>query len=355
MIAHALASAALLMSPTLDAVNGPSLRDRLEAIDRSGATPTSCLAHVAQAPISNGPDLFVGSSVCALADQPVEASFLLNAAQTRSTVDMSLMVPATRADSDRVLELYGLIYAGAGGPGSEDVLGSPALRQRFLSLYDAWAPVYGPHYTPGWNARRTPEASAYGAAIEEVRAARRRQLIEIATLYSDEAYSVLHRRIQELQRRTSGTYHEGTPEAELARELQRQMSERATALGIGGRSPSAEVDPSEIEFPPPAPGPDEVVTTTSTDPAIRRCQDLVERVTIAFDTQVVRVLVTRSPKWGVIWRADVAGAGEAPTRHTCTATSSSSHPLDMGGETLAPLPSGPDSPAWPRLGDGPSG
>lgn len=58
----------------------------------------------------------------------------------------------------------------------------------------------------------------------------------------------------------------------------------------------------------------------------------------------MRVLITSSAKWGTIWRADIAGGDQPVTRVTCTATVSSSSPLDTGHERIAPLPATPDKP-----------
>lgn len=346
-----LLGAALVLSPAAAAPTGSALLDRIQSVDPATATPAACEAQVSQATVLNGPDLFFGASVCSLAGKPVEATFLLNAAQNRSIVDLMLIVPATRADSDRTMELYGFIYYSAGGPGGDEVFRDPALRDRLFTLYDNWSPAYGPDYSPGWSARRRPQPEAYQAAVTEAKASRRRQLSETAQLYSDESYYALHRRFQELQRRTSGTYVEGTADANLSRELQRRMSERAAELGVrdSGFEEGQPGDRSPPEFPPNSPASEEVVLPHSSDPVVERCTEIAERRTIASGSRLVRVLITRSPEWGIIWRADSEGGDGRPTRFTCTATTISSSPLGSEGpESLAPLPEATEPPAAPH-------
>lgn len=318
--------------------SAPPLMERLRSIPSSVATPANCDTQVAGAASMNGPDLFYGASICGAARKPVEASFLLNAAQNRSVADLTLLVPAAKTDSDRTVELYGFIYAYAGGPGSDEVLREPALRERFLHLYDNWAPAYGDDYDPGWNTRRRPEAQTYRAAIAELKSGRRQQLTDLSRLYSDDAYYSLHRRFQELQVQTAGTYREGTPEAELSQRLREQMSARAQALGVSGFGPAASPDEAaEASFPPHAPAASETIQSAATHPVAERCASIAERLTIAAESRILRVLMTTSPDWGLIWRADIAGGSNPPERFTCTERTSSSRPLDLP-EPLPPLP-----------------
>lgn len=333
----------LLSSHAAAQTGGSALSDRINSVDPATTTEADCDAQVEQAENLNGPDLLFGAAICFAANKPVEGGFLLNAGQTRSIADMSLMVPAARADSDVQTELYGFIYFSAGGPGSDEVLRQSPLRDRLFSLLDGWSPHYSLGYNPGWNVRRRPDAEAYASAIDELEAGRRQQLADLGRLYSDDIYFALHRRLQELQARTSGTYVEGTPGARMSEDLQRQMSERARDLGIASgirnETPDEELgDLSNDQFPPAAPAPDEVVQSSSDDPSVQNCVDAAERLTIAAGSHVARVLITQSPEWGTIWRADFEGGFQGPVRFTCTARTSSSQPMDMPGESVSPLP-----------------
>jgi hypothetical protein len=315
-----------------------ALLDRLTSVRPGSATSADCARQVAEAAKLNGPDLLYGAAVCSAAGRAVEGSFLLNAGQTRSMADLALTMPASKADSDVQTSLYGILYFHAGGPGSEEVLRDASSRDRLFRLLDSWSPSYSSDYNPGWNVRRRPEAAEYSAAIAELKAHRREQLDEVARLYSDTAYYALHRRHQDLQARNSNGFIAGTPDADLSRELLRQMSERSAALGIGtADDDTARPDPSDLRFPPPAPGAEELVLPSSSDPVVRRCADSAERWTIAADTRVLRVLITKSPEWGTIWRADIAGGDRPAERFTCTSDSTSSRPL-AGEDTIPPLP-----------------
>ena len=227
----------------------------------------------------------------------------------------------------------------AGGPGSEDVFRDEVSRSRFFQLFDDRSPQYSYGYNPGWNVRRRPDAAAYRAATEEVKAGRRRQLLNAVRLYSDDAYLAVWRRFVELQARNPRGFVEGTQDAALSSDLWRQMDERAVALGVeptpGIPDPD---DPSSARFPLHQPAADEEILSSSADPVVQHCADMVERMTIAGDSRIVRILITRSPEWGVIWRADLAGGALPPQRVMCSTAMTSIQPLDLGGETIPPLP-----------------
>ena len=149
------------------------------------------------------------ASICFAAHRSVEGSFLLVAGQIRSIADMTLMMPASRADSDVVTSLYGLIYFQAGGPGDEQVLRTPALREQFFRLLDNWVAEYSANYSPGWNVRRRPDVDVYRQTLAESKAHRRQQLTDTARLLSDETYYSLHRRLEELSEQNTKSVRRG--------------------------------------------------------------------------------------------------------------------------------------------------
>lgn len=330
--------ASLALSPAAWAQTGmDALSDRLNSVRPGTVTAADCGRHVSQAPNLNGPDLLYGAAVCFAASQRVEGSFLLAAGQVRSTVDMALTVPASRADSEAQAALYGVIFFQAGGPGDEEVLRDAAMRERFLALLDGWSPRFAADYNPGWNLRRRPDAADYDAAISEAKADRRRQLVDVARLYSDAQYYTLHRRHRELQARNPSGFVEGTADETLSTDFLRQMNARMAALGIG--PPIAiDQDASDVPMPLETPDADEVAVSDSTDPVARRCADQAERHTIAEDSRIIRVLITRSPQWGIIWRADTGGGDRPTARFTCSANTSSYRQVDFGGGGIPPLP-----------------
>lgn len=330
---------AAVSSPAFGQPPPGSLQARLEAIDPATATVTACSEQVTRAAALNGFDLFYAVALCGAADQQLEATYLQAVGQVRSMADMASIMPATSSDAARVAELYGFIYAVAGGPGDDAVLRDPVSRQRLFDLIERWAPIYSPEYQPGWNDRRRLDSQAYRSRIAELKTHRLGQLREIAQVYSDDIYFALHRRFQELQRQTGGRYVEGTAEAERSALLQRQMNERAVAIGV--RQATREVDADslpEARFPSNNPLADEAVLSHSSDPVIRKCEQSAEFQTIAADSRIERVLVTQSQEWGVIWRADIREQDGALTRYTCTDRTTSSRPFHGPDEPLDPLP-----------------
>ena len=339
MRAFFLLLSVVLNSPAAAQAGLDTLLERLNS--PKGATAAQCERQVAQAARLNGPDLLYGASVCHAANRPEEGSFLLIAGQVRSSADLMLAVPASKADGDAQTSLYNVIYFHAGGVGKEEVLRDAESRNRFFKAFDSWSPGYGPDYDPGWKARSRPDSAAYQAAIADLKAGRREQLVDVARLYSDEEYYSLHRRFQDLQARNANRFVEGTVDAALAQDLQRRMNERSEALGIASFPGDVEgKDPGIEAFPPAAPAPEETVLAGSADPIAQRCAGLAERLAIALDSEIVRVLITKSADWGTIWRADMAAAGQQPERFTCTDKTSASRPLEMGDDTIAPLPEG---------------
>jgi len=311
------------------------LVERLRGIAPASATPANCDAQVAQAATLNAPDLLYAAAICNLAGRQVESSFLMIAGQARAMADLALIVPATSADSLKQGVLGGFLFFFAGGAGSDEVLRDPGLRTRLWRLYDGWSPAYGPSYDPGWNARRRPDATAYGAAIAELRARRRAQLDEVARLYADETYYAIHRRLADLQARTGSRYVEGTPETALSLDLSRQLNDRAVALGVRAPAAAAELT---TDMPPPFPVPGETAQPAPDEAVVRQCAGLAERMTIADGSRIARVAVTRSAHWGTIWRADLTGGRRGGTRITCTGRTSDVRPLGEGPDALVPLP-----------------
>lgn len=325
-----------LSSPAAAQAGIDTLLERLKS--PKGATAAQCRRHVERAASSNGPDLLHGAASCHSANMPEEGNFLLIAGQVRSSADMALTLPARKADANAQSTLYGILYFHAAGPGKEEVLRHAPSRARFFKLFDSWAPSYGPDYHPGWKVRERADEAAYLAGMAEMKAGRREQLVDAARLYSDDRYFSLHRRFRDLLARNPDGFPEGTADAALAEDLQRRMGERSEALGIKAVPDFAEgSDPGGEKFPPAAPASDEAVLAGDADPVAQRCAGLAERLAIGSDSRVVRVMVTRSPDWGTIWRADLAAAGRPMERFTCTENTSASRPLEMGDESVPPL------------------
>jgi hypothetical protein len=330
-----------------------SLEDRLKSIDGQTWTETDCNSQLAMATAANAPELIYGGRICKAAGKLVESSFLLGAGQIRALSDVRLLPPATQADDQNLLPLYGMLYFGGGTAGVEDeVLRQPAAREEFILLLDNWQPSYSSTYDPGWGVRKRPDVAQYHSTLAELKSEFRQRLDRTIRLVSDDEYYALHRRFVELLENHPHGLAAETPEGKLARELQRRSRERAIALGVEVGPPPPDLDdPEDVErhmaeargdFPPHTPDRNETILSASTDPAVEHCLDLAERLAVTAGGSIVRVSISSSPKWGTIWRADIAGADDA-TRFTCTQRTSSSSPMSWGDESIPPSPVSTDS------------
>lgn len=292
---------------------------RATSIDPQTLSEADCLGQVSKANSLNAADLLYASSVCHAVHKAVEGNFLLAAGQVRGSADMGLMAPAAKVDMEAMAALYGFIFYYAGGPGSGDVLRAAPSREAFFQLFDSWAPVYSAAYSPGWKVGKRPDDATYRQALTEIKAGRRLQLAQMSRLYSDPEYYGLQRQFDDLQKRTSGRYVEGTPDAKLSSQLQQRMDQRALALGIDHGKPDVETA-KEQETPPSAPGKDETVVSTSADPAVKQCLEWAENLALMSLSKIVRVVITTGSKWGLVWRADIASTDNPPeiSRFICS-------------------------------------
>jgi hypothetical protein len=292
---------------------------RVSAVDPRTLSAADCVDQVTKANILNAADLFYGASVCHAVKKDTEGSFLLSAGQVRGSADVAVMTPASKADLEAAAALYGYIYFYAGGPGNIEVLRSGSSRDAFFHLFDSWAPTYTAAYSPGWNVGERPDEAEYRKAITDIKTGRRSQLIEMSLLYSDTEYYALQREFDDLQKRTSGRYIEGTPDAKLASDLQQRMARRAQALGFGHESPDIDAG-KEKRTPPSAPGKDERVVSASAEPAVKQCSDWAKQLAKMSLSKIVKVVMTTGSEWGLVWRADIANSDSPPemSRFICS-------------------------------------
>ena len=289
-------------------------------VDPATVSEGDCASSVSKADLLNAADLFRASAVCHALHKNIEGNFLLSAAQVRATTDMSVMPPAAKEDVQAMAALYGFIFYHAGGFGTEDVFRDASARAAFFNLFDGWSPVLSDGYSPGWKVAKVPVDGSYGQAALEVKADRRQQLVDMTRLLSDDDYYALHRQFSELQERDSGTYVEGSPDAKLAADLQERMAARARALGLDTGSPAGDLDWDRGKMPPSAPGPDETVVVLGGDAVVKQCSEWAEKTALMTASKIVRVAITTTSRWGVVWRADIASSDEPPqiTRFICT-------------------------------------
>jgi hypothetical protein len=205
--------------------------EMLEDLPASTAE-ADCATLLANAATLNAPSLFHGAGACHIDGRNVAVSFLIIAGQARTMADLSMLEPASQNDKTAASGLYGLVFYFFGGTGDVEVLRDPASRASLFTMLDEWSPAYDEDYSPGWQVGERPDADAYQARLAETLAARQGELEEIARAYSDEEYYALLQELNELEARNNGVFIEGTPDHERANQLQQQMDERASELGV---------------------------------------------------------------------------------------------------------------------------
>ncbi|MEO5772557.1 MAG: hypothetical protein ABIQ32_00380 [Sphingomicrobium sp.] len=292
---------------------------RIGSVNPKTLTVADCTSKVTDANALNAADLFYASAVCKVLNKQVESNFLLIAGQVRGSADMAVMAPVAKADLEAAGALYGFIFYYAGGPGDIEVLRAASTRKQFFRLFDAWSPRYDSAYSPGWNVGVRPDDATYRQALSEVRSGRRSQLNDMSVLYADQQYYALQRQFDDLQKKTSGRYEEGTAPAKLASDLQKRMDERARLLGVGAQRPDTDSG-SQKATPPSAPAKNETVVSSSSDPTVKQCEDWANNLARMSLQKIVRVVMTKGSEWGLVWRADLATSDTPPevSRFICS-------------------------------------
>ena len=247
------------------------------------ATAADCDRQVSQATILNGPDLLLGHRF-AFANRPIEGSFLLNAGQVRSSVDLVLTVPPRAPTARANLSLWLHLCASGRTRQRRRLRRRGVAKQILPALRRLVAAIFG-RLQSRLECPRRPDATTYRAATEEVKAGRRRQLL-------DACGSI---RTMPILRPGAGSWNcRRAIRAALSRARRMPRSPRT----CGGRWTSGpwrsarnprrahtgSDDPSSVRFPPHQPAADEEILSSSADPVVQRCADMVERMTIAEDT-----------------------------------------------------------------------
>lgn len=118
----------------------------------------------------------------------------------------------------------------------------------------------------------------------------------------------------------------------------------ATALLAGPSGVATAADPRLPPMPADAPAADETAFATPDDPVVLKCANYAEMLDRGAGTRRVKVVVTRSPRWGTVWRADSAfpAQGAEPAilwRTVCWKDGVLERPLDMfdPGQNIPPL------------------
>jgi hypothetical protein len=300
----------------------------------------NCSEQVAQADLLNAFELLRAANACGRSEQWPESSFLMLAGQNRAVADMSQLQPADRASAQRIIAMYGFIYCCAGGIGKDEVLRNDEMRERFLALYDGWAPNTGLEYDPGWSVIERPDPQEFATFLDALKQDRRVTIEEFARKYADDAYFALHREQQDLHERTGGSFVTGTPEAAELDRLSDALRARAEELGfpepVRPDPEALAADNLDAHHPPAAPEPTERFLTDHEDAVTRKCAQSARFGALASGSTIASVLVTTSEEWGTIWRADIVDPRSKTYRDYCTSNFSGSRPLEME-DRLQPL------------------
>ena len=210
-----LAASLWILAGTSPAQEAPS--------DPAPEGPGACSEAVTQAQRLNGPALFRGASVCFEADRRFDGSFLMLAGQVRAMTDMTLLRPSDDRSEIAAAELYGFIYARAGGAGDDALYRDPAATRRLLERVEAWQPAFFDRYDPGWAYKPLAEAASYEATAREVKAHRIAQLQGYAQLIRRDDYYEASQELARLQAANPDGFDAESEDGRRAMELTELM------------------------------------------------------------------------------------------------------------------------------------
>lgn len=292
----------------------------------------------------SGLDLLFGSGACAKAARLVDASFLFNIGVIRGGADVSLLIPATKADSKAQYDLTVALYYGAGNVGSDEVIRIPAYRNRLVGLIESWKPNYSQTYQPGWTVTTYVPPEEYDGLIAEAKRDTISEINRVAVLVSDHEYYRLHSEYVALIDRVGRQEKQDPADIAKIEALQSAKMRRAAALGDASALSASSTKPastSEESKHHPKPALAEAAQTVDrpNDPVVKRCARDARRHAVADGGEVLRAVVVEEPVIGIVYRADLSDDSGGTTRFWCSERFTGSQPLASGlPEDLAPLP-----------------
>ncbi len=230
-------------------VRGATMVERISARVESAA-PEACDMALAEAGERNAEALFTGASICGAGAREEDAIFLLLAGQARAMADMALTMPETPPDASDdgvidlsnapapphgVIELYGFIYAYAGGAGSTEFYRDVDRTDRLFDRLEAWKPRRPAGYSPGWDGSRAADETAYADSIKDLVAGRRDQILSLAHLYRNDAYYALQVELEALMAANNNTFQDGTPAHDRLEAIQADQARIAQQFSLQSR------------------------------------------------------------------------------------------------------------------------
>lgn len=303
----------------------------LEATEKSGAL-----------------DLLVGSGACSKISRAVQASFLFNIGIIRGGTDVSLLIPATKIDSNAQYDLMLSLYYGAGNVGSDEVIRSPDDRKRLISLIEDWKPFYSLTYHPGWHVDAYVSPDEYSQFISQAKQDTIREINRVAVLVGDDEYYRLHTEYVALLERVSKQEKQDPADVARIDSLQSAKMRRAAALGdpsaisASATKGTSATERSDQSHPKPALPTAARIVERPDDPVVKRCARAAKHNAVTGGGEVLRSVVVEEPEIGIVFRADLSDDSGGTTRFWCSERFTGSEPLASGlSEDIAPLPKSP--------------
>ncbi len=230
MIQSVFAASAILLLQSEPSSNltVAELQNILQTGDADSISAEDCERAYEQAPILNGPSLFLGASYCAAAEQALKSASLLHFGQIRSTTDLALSIDTEQPDFEpdpAAVELWGMIYFQFGGTADMAIWADSDSAALMLSDLESFEPERPDGYQPGWVSNKAIDDEVYAAAIEEQRQYRLGQLRVVARLGQNDDYVALSEELAALQAANLAGFNAGTTDSKRANTIMEAMAE----------------------------------------------------------------------------------------------------------------------------------
>jgi hypothetical protein len=185
---------------------------------------TPCSDFVDRSAELNAPQLFDAVAPCVAERRSFDATLLMVEGQVRALTDMGLLQPKKDEDKLTAANLYGRIFYQTGGAGDRELYRDPARTQALFDRIDAWVPVFGVAYDPGWHYRKRPTETEYGDSIKYGKLSRIAQLRWYASLVRNDRYYAAESEFADIQRRNPKGIVAGSSDFARYQELSQTMN-----------------------------------------------------------------------------------------------------------------------------------
>ena len=213
--------------------------------------PLRCSDFLAQSGELNAQALFRGAEPCMAEKRSFDATLLQIEGQIRAIVDLASLTPKTDEDKMLGAKLYGQIFYATGGAGDREIYRDRELTQKLFDQIEAWTPILGADYDPGWQYRRSPGLSEYNKSIKYQKSVRLAQLHWYASLERNDDYYSAEGELGEIQKRNSRGIVKGTGDYERVQQLlaaMRRVSDKAGKPDLPPEPPFSFVPDPDADF-----------------------------------------------------------------------------------------------------------